>query len=60
MLGRNSSEKHTQEKHEAAHVDTASPAATDNFAALIEPTRHLDAKEEKRMYRKVDLYDLKA
>lgn len=53
MFGRNSSEKHAQEKHEAAQVETASPAATDHFAALIEPNRHLDQTQEKRMYRKV-------
>ena len=55
MFGRNSGEKPTQEKVEAAQVETSSPAATDDFRALIEPNRHLDKKEEKRMYRKASI-----
>ena len=46
-------EKAEAGKGEAVHVETGSGTGIEDFAALIEPGTHLDAKAEKRMYRKV-------
>lgn len=47
-------EKADAGKGEAVHVETGSGTGIEDFAALIEPGTHLDAKAEKRMYRKMD------
>ena len=46
-------EKAEAGKGEAVHVETGFGTGIEDFAALIEPGTHLDAKAEKRMYRKV-------
>ena len=49
-------EKADAGKGEAVHVETGSGTGIEDFAALIEPGTHLDAKAEKRMYRKVSRF----